>query len=237
MCVQTVRGTKSVRPDNTEAPPSPTTAEKAGKHPKTSHSILSNKKDDSPKKMKKSVSFNELVVIRPHYDDVVPVKKSVAFNEVVMVRPVLHLAEYTNEEMVASWYMLADKKRMKKEIMKALKKGKQDEEEMMSNMNASWSSMGSLSSLNSTDSDEEEYSLRGLERLQDGGKSRDRRRASIRGVLEEQEAQRAAHKKVNKGEPCLWDLSRFRKIYRPFSKDARSLAQTFGQEDREEIER
>lgn len=121
--------------------------------------------------------------------------------------------------------------------MKALKKGKQDEEEMMSNMNASWSSMGSLSSLNSTDSDEEEYSLRGLERLQDGGKSRDRRRASIREVLKEQEAQRAANKKVNKGEPCLLDPARFRKIYRPFSKEARSVAQTFGQEDREEIER
>lgn len=236
MCIQTMSRTKSGRPEDTaEAPPSPTSV--ACKHPKTCHSILTKNKDvNKPKKMKKSVSFNEIVVIRPHYEDEGPIKKSVAFDEVVMVRPVLHLADYTNEEIVNSWYLLEDKKRMKKEIMRALKKSKQDEEELMSNMNASWSSMGSLTSINSADSDDEEYCLRGLERLQDGGKSRDRRRISIREVLKEQEAQRAAHKKVNKGEPCLYDASKFRKIYRSFSRDARNIAQTAGQEDREEIE-
>ena len=238
MCIQTMSRTKSGRPeDTTEAPPSPTTTERDCKHAKTWHSILHKNNDvDKPKTMKKSVSFNEIVVIRPHYEDEGPIKKSVDFDEVVMVRPVLHLADYTNEEIVNSWYLIEDKKRMKKEIMRALKKVKQDEAELMSNMNASWSSMGSLTSVNSLDSDEEEYCLRGLERLQEGGKSRDRRRASIREVLKEQEAQRAVHKKVNKGEPCLYDATRFRKIYRSFSKDARDMAQTLGQEDREAIQ-
>merc|ERR1719261_1455095 len=44
-------------------------------------------------------------------------RKSVCFDEVVMVRPVLPLEQYTDQEIISSWYLPIEKKRMKQEIM------------------------------------------------------------------------------------------------------------------------
>ena len=141
-------------------------------------------------------------MVRPHE---YPEKMSVAFHEVVMVRPVLHLSDYSDKEIADSWYVLADKQRIKIDILNTLKQAK----EQASTVNT-----------------------RGLEKLTDGGRTRERRRLSIREILEEQESQKEAHKKRGcSGEPFVYDESKFRKTYKPHSRAARHVAHAVAKMD------
>lgn len=130
-------------------------------------------------------------------------KKSVSFNEAVMVRPVLHRVDYTDQERRNCWLVPADKQRTKIDIINIIRlfrEGNFDE------------------------------CTRGLERLLDGGRTRDRRRISMREVLEEQESQRA--NTVNQCEASMvYDFAKLRKVYRPYSRSARHVAHAMGNID------
>ncbi len=229
MCVQTeYHRTKSTRPTSTSP------KQKPAKQVKTCHAKLdvdvdnnnNSNKENIPqaqaqtqtkkKKQPKSVSFNEVVVVRPHSYDV-EAEKSVSFHEVVMVRPVLHLSDYTDEEIGASWYILEDKQRIKAEILITLKLAKDCRQ------NSSFSSLDS-----SCSSEDDDACTRGLEKLADGGRLRERRRVSIREVLAEQELQRSSHES---DKPFSYDHSKFRKIYKPYSRAARHHAHAVGLSD------
>lgn len=217
MCVQTqYRRTKSTRPTSTSP------KQKPPKQVKTCHSIIkvsdeNNKENNAQtlkkkKKQPKSVSFNEVVVVRPHsYEEV---EKSVSFHEVVMVRPVLHLSDYTDQEIIDAWYVLEDKQRIKAEILSTLKFAKECKHH------------SSFSSLDSSSSAEDENGCtRGLEKLSDGGRTKQRRRISIREILQEQAAQQAAHEG---DKPFSINHSKFRKIYKQYSRAARQHAHAVG---------
>jgi hypothetical protein len=168
----------------------------------------SNSNSSSNNKRRKSVSFNEVVMVRPlhHF--------SVAFHEVVTVRPVLHLSEYTDQEITDCWYVLADKQRIKADVFKTLQQYAKDKKEN-----------------NETTS----LCTRGLEKLSDGGRTRERRHISIREILEEQESQRQEQQETGSTStstsPMIYDTTRFRKIYKPHSRAARHVAQAMGKID------
>ncbi len=217
MCVQTQYcRTKSTRPTSTSP------KQKPPKQVKTCHSIIKlndeNNKENNVRtqnkkqKQPKSVSFNEVVVVRPHpYEQV---EKSVSFHEVVMVQPVLHLSDYTDEEIIDTWYVLEDKQRIKAEILSTLKFAKECKHH------------SSFSSLDSTLSAEDENGCeRGLEKLSDGGRIKERRRISIREILQEQAAQRASHEG---DKPFSINHSKIRKIYKQYSRAARNHAHAVG---------
>ena len=131
-----------------------------------------------------------------------------------MVRPVLHLADYTDQEMYASWFVLGDKQQIKADIISTLKQVKE----------------GKFNGC-----------TRGLEKLSDGGRARERRRVSIREVLEEQEQQRKLHNKSGGGgsnkdkdqnnSGIVYDMGKFRKAYKPHSRAARHVAHAVGKID------
>lgn len=209
----------------------------------TNHkSILQHK---TTKKVPKSVSFNEVVMIRPHFFRQPPQqpikKKSVSFCEVVIVRPVLHLTDFTDQEIIDSWYILADKQRIKSEILSTLRRYK-EEQKLMNNSsnNDSFSSLLSSSSDSSSSSSSNttiEYCTRGLEKLSDGGRARERRRISIREIIQEQESQRALYAETK--ECCdgcerrtfVYDTTKFRKTYKPYSRAARHVAHAVAKMD------
>jgi len=216
MCVQTYpRRSKPTRPSS-----SPSSKQKPSKHLKTSHEESSSSSSSTPidtvvapqnnsdnEKRRKSVSFNEVVMVRPlDY-------MSVSFHEVVMVRPVLHLSEYTDQEIADCWYVLADKQRVKADVMKTLQQYAKDKKANLT------------SSVNT----------RGLEKLSDGGRTRERRRISIREILEEQEGQRQEQSVSSQNQeepsPIIYDMNRFRKIYKPYSRAARHVAHAVGKID------
>lgn len=195
MCVQSYRRSKSSRPSTT-----PPKKQKPSKQLKIKHTAASNDGNDHAQvqsRRRKSVSFNEVVIVQPlHHADA---KKSVSFNEVVMVRPVLHLAYYTDQEMVDCFIDQSDKQRTKIDILNTLRMVKE----------------GNF-----------EGCTRGLEKLSDGGRTRERRRISIREVLEEQEAQKTAFSKSknNKDEKIVYNVSKLRKAYKPHARAARHVA-------------
>lgn len=231
MCVQTYprsRRSKSTRSSSTHSRP-----QKPSKHQKTnknSSSIISKADvDDSSSssldcssRSRKSVSFNEVVKGRPLHEQAKQErqqkqrlkKKSVSFHEVVMVRPVLHLADYTDQEMHASWFGLEDKQKIKRDILNTLKMVRE----------------GNFQGC-----------TRGLEKLSDGGRSRERRRLSVQDVLEEQQNQRNNHSssvglssrlsKNNGNGKIRYDASKFRKVYKPHSRAARHGAHAVGKID------
>jgi hypothetical protein len=155
--------------------------------------------------MRKSVSFNDVVRTRPtptNYNGAS--EKNVSFDEVVMVRPVLPLDMYTDNEIADCWYFPTDKKRFSQEILHTLKKVKARE---------------SL----------EGCTVRGLEKYSQMGKSQEeRRKFSIKVVLEEQETQRAL---VNGDSSLVYDTTKMRKAYRKLSKSAQNLANAIGKLD------
>jgi len=229
MCVQTqYHRTKSMRPSTETSPKQKPAKQVKTCHPKLDVDVdvdadtdINNKENiqqtqTKKRKQPKSVRFNEVVVVRPH-SYAVEAERSVSFHEVVMVRPVLHLADYTDEEILASWYVLEDKQRIKAEILSTLKVAKECRH------NSSFSSLDSSSS-----SEDDDCCTRGLEKLADGGRIRERRRVSIREVLEEQKAQRASHEG---DKPFSYDHSKFRKIYKPYSREARHHAHAVGLSD------
>jgi len=155
--------------------------------------------------MRKSVSFNDVVRTRPTSTNQNGASdKNVSFDEVVMVRPVLPLDMYTDNEIADCWYFPTDKKRFSQEILETLKKVKARE---------------SL----------EGCTVRGLEKYSQMGKSQEeRRKFSVKVVLEEQEAQRAL---VNGDSSLVYDTTKMRKAYRKLSKAAQNLANAMGKLD------
>ena len=139
-----------------------------------------------------------------------PPKKKVAFDEVVMVRPILHLSDYTEEEIANSWISHADKKRIKFEIIKLMKQVKDNKE-------------------NITPHQHQQRCIRGLEKVGDGGKTKERRKNPVKAILAEQEKQRAQSKAS--GEDFVHDTAQFREVYKSFSREARKIAQSMGKID------
>lgn len=130
-------------------------------------------------------------------------KKSVTFFERVIVRPVLHVDDYSDEEWQNCWYLPTDKQRRKGEIRVTLRQLQQ----------------GNFGGC-----------VRGLEKMTDNGKTKERRMTAIREVLEEQEAQRA-NAKANNVKEVVYDDMKFRMAYRPHSRAARQVAQAMGKID------
>jgi len=144
-------------------------------------------------------------------------EKSVAFDEVVMVRPVLHLSDYSDQEVANTWLQLSDKQRTKIDVLNTLKLAKEQ-----------------ASNDNKDNKDSNSVCTRGLEKLSDGGRTRERRRISIREVLEEQESQRSvfnAKASSKSKEPFVYDTTKFRKAYKPHSRAARHVAHAVGKID------
>ncbi len=128
----------------------------------------------------------------------------VSFDEVVMVRPVLPLVEFTDEEIIASWYLPVEKQRMRAEIMSVVKVVKEK------NRNS-----------------KKQFNVRGLEWLAQKDKCREKaRKASINSILLEQESQRA-----NSEEAVIYDAHRFRKAYKRHSRAALHTAVAMGKID------
>ena len=195
--------------------------QKPSKHQKTNHncsssscyhesssssldfSYRSRSSMDCSSRSRKSVTFSEVVNVRPLHEEEPPKKKkSVSFNEVVMVRSVLHLDDYSDQEMLATWFVMEDKQLIKADILNTLRLVKD----------------GKFHGC-----------TRGLEKLSDGGRTRERRLVSIRDVLEEQKQQRKLHKSKN-GE-IVYDHSKLRKAYKPHSRAARHVAHAVGKID------
>merc|ERR1711935_165840 len=70
--------------------------------------------------------------------------------------------------------------------------------------------------------------IRGLERLRDNGRTRERRKLSIRDVLDEQEIQRAHARATHS---YVYDDKMLRKVYRLHSRAARFVAHAMGKID------
>ena len=127
-----------------------------------------------------------------------------------MVRPVLHITEYTDQEVRALWMVEEDRKRIKADILNTFVMVKRVREGKFRGC------------------------TRGLEHLSDGGRHRERRNISIREVLEEQERQRKIHKdnnKTNNNDGIVYDTARFQKVYKPHSRAARYQAHAIGKID------
>jgi len=129
--------------------------------------------------------------------------KSVSFFERVIVRPVLHVDNYTDQEWTNCWYLPSDKERRKDEIRGKIQRIKE----------------GSFDGC-----------ARGLERMSDNGRTKQRRRESIQEVLEEQEAQRE-EAKTSECEHLEYNAQMLRKAYRPHSRAARHVAHVMGKLD------
>lgn len=139
-------------------------------------------------------------------------RKSVSFDEVVMVRPVIPLAEFTDQEIINSWYLPVEKQRMRAEIMNILKVIKEK------NKNS-----------------KKQFNVRGLEWLAQKDKVRERaRKASINEILQEQANQRANASESE--DAIMYDSLRFRKVYRRHSKSAMHTAVAMGKIDAMEVE-
>lgn len=131
-------------------------------------------------------------------------RRRVSFDEVVMVRPVLPLVEFTDKEIIACWYLPVEKQRMRVEIMSIVKVIKEK------NRNS-----------------KKQFNVRGLEWLAQKDKCREKaRKASINGILLEQESQR-----VNSEEAVIYDALRFRKAYKRHSRAALHTAVAMGKID------
>jgi hypothetical protein len=132
------------------------------------------------------------------------IQKSVSFYERVAVRPVLHVADYTDKEWKNCWYTPFEKEKRKAKIHDAvqlIREGKFD-------------GCG-----------------RGLERMSDKGKTKERRRTSVREVLVEQEVQIAQAKANQCKDTMVYDTMKFRMTLRPHSRAARHVAHAMGRID------
>jgi hypothetical protein len=147
-------------------------------------------------------------------------RKNVSFDEVVMVRPVLPLEQYTDQEIISSWYLPIEKQRMKQEIAAIIKVVKKKNEKSG-----------------------KKFNVRGLEWLATKDKSRERRRkASIIEILNEQRVQRnnCAHQmdfdldNSDRSTMMTYDFESFRKVYRRHSRAALQMAYTMGKIDEQE---
>jgi len=177
---------------------------------KSQHKQQQQQQEKQPKtkptpKQRKSVAFHKVVTVRPHHPQRPTNQMSVSFHEVVMVRPILHLADYTDDEISDCWFGKADKLKTKQDLLKTLKLLK----------------AGNNTSI---------VASRGLEKFCDGGKARESRRTSIREVLNEQESQRQ-RANTTSGSSIVYDLSKFRKAYKPHSRAARHVAYAVGKID------
>ena len=200
MCVENHRRSKSIWPST---PSSPNRNEP--KHLKTFHPLedVETKTDNKSKaKPTKSVTFNEVAVVRSPFE----FKYLVAFHEFVIIRPSLHLVDYTNQEIIDCWYDLEDKQRIVDDIRSAIKQSK---------TSSSSECVGSSSSKKLID-----CCTRGLEKHLDGGRARERRRVSIREILEEQESQRSLHNEGTKDKPFVCDTTKLRQVYKLHSQPA-----------------
>ncbi len=142
-------------------------------------------------------------------------RRNVSFDEVVMVRPVLPLEQYTDQEIISSWYLPIEKQRMKAEIASIIKVVKKKNE-----------------------TSGKKFNVRGLEWLAAKDKSRERRRkASVIEILNEQRVQRNNFANqmdfhLNESEhSMIYDFAQFRKVYRRHSRAAMQIAQTMGKID------
>ena len=129
--------------------------------------------------------------------------KSVTFFERVIVRPVLHVDDYTDEEWYKTWYLPTEKQRRKDEIrrtLEAIRDGKF------------------------------KGCVRGLEKMCDRGKTKERRRIAVQEILEEQESQRV-RAKAKQCQQIIWDAEQFKSAYRPHSRAARHVANAMGRID------
>jgi len=188
-------------------PQSPKSPLQQSKKSRNSHKQQQPQKQQqkSKPKQRKSVAFNNIVTTRPHHPQRPTNQMSVSFHEVVMVRPILHLADYTDDEISDCWFGKADKLKTKQDLLKTLKLLK----------------AGNNTSI---------VASRGLEKFCDGGKARESRRTSIREVLNEQESQRQ-RANTTSGSSIVYDLSKFRKAYKPHSRAARHVAYAVGKID------
>lgn len=137
--------------------------------------------------------------------------KSVSFDEVVMVRPVLPLSEYTDLEIISSWFLPVEKKRIKLEIHKIIK--------MVKERNTK---------------SQKQFNVRGLEWLTDKEKTREKtRKQSVKDILHEQEFQRIKAKEADKSndDSIIYDDKAFRKSYRRHSRAAAHHAHNMGKMD------
>ena len=144
-------------------------------------------------------------------------RKNVSFDEVVMVRPVLPLEQYTDQEIISSWYLPIEKQRMKQEIASIIKVVKKKNEKSG-----------------------KKFNVRGLEWLAAKDKTRERRRkASIIEVLNEQRVQRNNFANQtdfdlddsDRSTMMIYDFASFRKVYRRHSRAAMQMAYTMGKID------
>ena len=220
------RRSKSSKPTS-KPTPKPTPKPKQGNssaHLKTKQNVRSSSCNhdssssslDCPSQSQKALNSTEVCNIPPlheqHKTPQAPTKKkkSVSFHEIVMVRPVLHITEYTDQEVRALWMVEEDRKRIKADILNTFVMVKRVREGKFRGC------------------------TRGLEHLSDGGRHRERRNISIREVLEEQERQRKIHKdnnKTNNNDGIVYDTARFQKVYKPHSRAARYQAHAIGKID------
>jgi len=130
-------------------------------------------------------------------------KKQICFDEIVLVRPILHIDDYTDEEWLKCWYPYKDKNQRKAELrdtLQLVRDGKFVE------------------------------CSRGLERLSNADRSRDRRKKSIQNILEEQEAQRVEAKR-NRRKDFVSDDVKLRMVYMPHSRAALQIAHAMAKVD------
>ena len=144
-------------------------------------------------------------------------RKNVSFDEVVMVRPVLPLEQYTDQEIISSWYLPIEKQRMKQEIASIIRVVKKKNEKSG-----------------------KKFNVRGLEWLAAKDKTRERRRkASIIEILNEQRVQRNTFATQtdfdlddsDRSTMMIYDFASFRKVYRRHSRAAMQMAYTMGKID------
>ena len=132
------------------------------------------------------------------------IQKSVSFYERVAVRPVLHVADYTDKEWKKCWYTPDEKEKRKAKIHDALQLIREGKFEGCG---------------------------RGLERMTDRGKTKERRRTSILEVMIEQEVQIAEAKANQCEDTMVYDTMKFRMALRPHSRAARHVAKAMGRID------
>lgn len=138
-------------------------------------------------------------------------KKSVSFNEKVAVQRVLHIDNYTDQEMKDCWFGPTDYKKTRDDCITALK----------------------LIKLNKIVTG---CCTRGLEKWMDGNnKTRKRRQISVMAVMDEQYSQCLQAEKKQETSYLIYDDVKFREVYRRHTDVAVTIAYSMGRIDEIEL--
>ena len=131
-------------------------------------------------------------------------KKSVSFNEEVAVQRVLHIDDYTDQELKECWFVPTDYKKIREECILALKLIK-------------------LKIFTGC--------TRGLEKWIDGNKTKKRRQIAVLAVLDEQFSQCLEAEKKQELSYLIYDDVKFREVYRRHTDVAVDIAYSMGRID------